>query len=78
MYAVALIEERFTFFVAGLLVGSFSSKDLCSSIFDGGFKFIETLFFSSFPVGESEIEQMGLSSKHQQLLRDENNTRMTY
>ena len=71
MYAVALMEETFTFSAAGLLVGSFSSKDLCSSIFDGGFKFIETFFFSSFAVGESETVRMGLSSEQQSLFRED-------
>jgi hypothetical protein len=54
-----------------LLVGSFSSKDLCRSIFDGGFKFIETFFFSSFAVGESETVRMGLSSEQQSLFRED-------
>jgi hypothetical protein len=72
VYTVALMEEMFISFTSGLLAGSFSSDDLCKSIFDGGLKFIETVLCNvSFPVGESDTEWMGLSSEQKPLFRED-------
>lgn len=51
MYAGIVMEDKLTFLEMALLVVSFSSKDLCRSIFVGGFKLIETVFCnSSLPI----------------------------
>ena len=45
------MEDKLTFLVIDLLVVPLSSKDLCRSIFVGGFKLIEMVFCnSSLPI----------------------------
>jgi hypothetical protein len=51
VYAGVVMEDKLTFLVIDLLLVSLSSKDLCRSIFVGGFKLIETVFCnSSLPI----------------------------
>lgn len=78
VYAVALMEDRFVFFVStDLFRWSFLSEDLWKPIFDGGFKFIETVLCNpSFPAGDTVF--MGLSSETPEKFREykTNNTRI--
>jgi hypothetical protein len=72
------MEERFVVFVAtDLFMRSFSSEDLCKSIFEGGFKFMETVLCNpSFPAGETMF--MGLSTEQQSIVKMSEKRKHTY
>jgi hypothetical protein len=72
------MEERFVIFVAtDLFMRSFSSEDLCKSIFEGGFKFMVTVLCNpSFPAGETIF--MGLSTEQQSIVKMSEKRKHTY